>query len=115
MASSAFSLTSTYPAEAFEVVTGQTVIGGMHGEAHHHFCAFCMSWMFTKLDSMDWFVNVRTMLLDAPPVAPPFMESYTSEALPWALTGAKHSFEKFPPEDSYQSLMEEFSANHKKG
>lgn len=109
MSSSAFSLSSGYPSDAFEVVTGEPVIGGLHGPTRHYFCGYCMSWMFTRPDGMDEFVNVRTTMLDAPPTEPPFIETFTNESLPWANTGATHSFETFPPMESFGALMEEFA------
>jgi len=42
------------PAAGFEVTRGEPVIGGIHGpEAHHYFCPYCMTWMFTKPEGMD--------------------------------------------------------------
>lgn len=115
MSSSAFSLSSGYPSEAFEVVKGEPVIGGLHGATRHYFCPYCMSWMFTRPEGMDEFVNVRTTMLDAPPAERPFMEVFTSEALPWAKTGAKHSYETFPPMESFGALMAEFAQNFAAG
>jgi hypothetical protein len=109
MTSSAYSLGSGYPADAFEVVNGEPIIGGLHGPTRHFFCSHCMSWIFTRPEGMNNFVNVRTTLLDQPPQEAPFIETFTSEALPWAKTGAKHSFEGFPPMESYAPLMEEFA------
>jgi hypothetical protein len=115
MSSSAYSLSTGYLAAAFEVVQGEPVIGGLHGPTRHYFCGHCMSWMFTRPEGMDHFVNVRTTLLDEPPQEVPFMETFTSEALPWANTGAKHSFESFPPMESYAPLMEEFARSQAPG
>jgi len=54
-------------------------------------------------------VNVRTTMLDDPPREPPFIEVYTDEALPYALTGAAHSFAQFPPMDQLQPLLASFA------
>ena len=111
MSASAYSLTATIPADGFEVIQGETVIGGLHGDdTRHHFCAWCMSWMFTRPVGMDWFVNVRPTMLDDPNWFEPFMETCTSARLPWASTPAVRSFEVFPEPDSYQGLMEEYAA-----
>jgi hypothetical protein len=59
---------------------------------------------------MGPFVNVRTTMLDTPSRNPPFIEVYTSEALPYALTGAAHSFEQFPPMDQFQPLLAAFAS-----
>jgi len=109
MSASAFSLTSCYAAGQFEIVTGEPVIGGLHGATRHYFCPHCLSWAFTRPEGMEEIVNLRTMMLDDPPRAPPFLETFTSEALPWAKTGATHSFEAFPPMERFQALLAEFA------
>jgi hypothetical protein len=110
MTGGAYSLTSTFPAEAFELLSGEPVIGGLHGEIRHHHCGHCLSWVFTRADMMGPFVNVRTTMLDQVPSEPPFIETYTSEALPWAVIGAPHSFPQFPPMERFQPLMAEYHA-----
>lgn len=104
MASSAFSLTAAVPPEGFEVIAGETVIGGMHGELQHHFCAWCMSWMFTRAEMMP-FVNVRPTMLDDPSWFVPFIETVTKEKLPWATTPAVRSYESFPPMEEFGDLL----------
>jgi hypothetical protein len=49
-------------------------------------------------------------MLDDTPREPPFIEVYTSEALPYATTGATHSFEQFPPMDQLQPLLASFAS-----
>jgi hypothetical protein len=39
----------------------------------------------------------------------PFIETYTSEKLPWAKTPARHSFEQFPAMTEYAGLVAEFA------
>ncbi len=109
MTASAFSLSAAIPAEGFSVTRGEPVIGGLHGPTRHYFCGYCMSWLFTRPEGMDWFVNVRTPMLDDAWPAKPFIETCTSEKLPWATTPAVHSFEKFPPMEQYQLLVEEYA------
>ncbi len=109
MTSSAFSLSSLYPLEAFEVSGLEPVIGGLHGDLRHFFCPHCMSWMFTRFDGMGPFVNIRSTLLDDSSDFRPFIESYTSEKLPWAETPARHSYPKFPPMEDFPGLMAEFA------
>ena len=109
MTASAFSLSVAVPTAGFEV-TGETVIGGLHGDdVHHYFCPHCMSWLYTKPQALDWFVNVRSTMLDGAPGSEPFLETYTSEKLAWVTTPAKHSYEKFPPLEVYGGLIEEFT------
>ena len=110
MSSSAFSLSAVIPAEGFAVTRGEPVIGGLHGkEARHYFCPHCMTWMFTRVDGDFPFVNVRPTMLDHCHWFTPFIETYTSEKLPWASTPAVHSFEKFPPFEQYERLGREYA------
>lgn len=111
MTASAFSLSVMVPSAGFEVISGEPVIGGLHGpDVHHHFCPNCMSWLFTRAEGMDWFVNVRATLLDDDRWATPFMETFTSEKLAWVTTPAKHSFEGFPAPENYPALMQAYAA-----
>src|SRR5262245_17051980 len=94
MTASAYSLSVAIPADGFEVVQGEPVIGGLHGASRHYFCPHCMSWMFTRPEGMDWFVNVRATMFDDTGWYLPFIETWTSEGFPWAKTSAVHSYEK---------------------
>lgn len=109
MSASAFSLTAAVPPDGFEVIAGETVIGGMHGELQHHFCAWCMSWMFTRAEMMP-FVNVRPTMLDDPTWFVPFIETVTKEKLPWATTPAERSYEGFPPMEEFGELLSAYRA-----
>ena len=110
MTGSAFSLTVTVPADGFELVAGKPVIGGLHGPvAHHHHCPHCLSWVFTRAEGFDWFVNVRATMLDQAGWFEPFTELWTKEGLPWARTGAPHSFETSPAMEEYEGLMEAYA------
>ena len=109
MTASAFSLSSLYAFSAFEVIAGEPVIGGLRGATRHYFCPHCMSWLFTRPEGLDEFVNVRATMLEDARGFTPFIETYTSEALPWAKTPAVHSFEKFPPVERYGQLVEDFA------
>ncbi|HEY8614990.1 GFA family protein [Phenylobacterium sp.] len=110
MTASAYSLSVMVPASGFEVVQGETVIGGLREPPAHHFCAFCMSWMFTRPPMAEWVVNVRATMLDDPSWFSPWMETYTCEKLPWADVPAARSFERFPEMDEFQSLMAAYRA-----
>lgn len=111
MSASAFSLSVILPADGFEVTQGEPVIGGLHGaDVRHYFCAHCMTWMFTRPTPMPQIVNVRPTMLDDHRWFAPFMETYAKTKLPWAVTGAVHSFEEFPPMEAYEGLMNEFAA-----
>jgi hypothetical protein len=110
MSGSAFSTTVMAPSDGFEVTEGKPVIGGMHdARVRHHHCDHCKSWVFTRIEPDMGFVNVRGGALDDPSWFAPFVESYTREKLPWAETGARHSFEKFPEPEEYGRLLAEFA------
>jgi hypothetical protein len=109
MSSSAYSLSAAIPSDGFEVIKGEPVIGGLHGaDSHHYFCPRCMSWMFTKPQGMDWFVNLRPTMLDDAAWFSPFIETWTSEKLPWATTPAVHSYAALPAMEEYEGLVKEY-------
>lgn len=109
MTAAPFSLSVAIPSVGFRVTLGEPVIGGLHGATRHYFCPDCLSWLFTRPEAVDSFVNVRTMMLDERTWDAPFIETYTSEKLPWASTPARHSYPRFPPPDAYPRLVAEFS------
>ena len=108
MSASAFSLSLAVPADGFEIVAGDPVLGGLNADMHH-FCPKCMTWMFTRPIGMDWFVNLRPSMLDDHNWFEPYVETWTSEKLPWATTTAKHSFEAVPELDAFQPLIAEYA------
>jgi hypothetical protein len=110
MSSSAFSLSAAIPSGAFAVTRGAAVVGGTRQPPQHYFCADCMTWLFTRPPGVEQFVNVRPTLFDDFHALEPFIETYTSEKLPWVRLPVSHSFEKFPPMESYESLLAEFAA-----
>ncbi|WP_441316772.1 GFA family protein [Halomonas sp. hl-4] len=109
MTSSAFSLSSLFPSTAFAIISGDPVIGGLHGSTRHYFCGHCMSWLFTRPEGMNDFVNVRATMLEDSRAYKPFVETYIDEKLEWAFTGAVHSFSKFPPADKFPELLQEYA------
>jgi hypothetical protein len=110
MTGSAFSASAAFRAEDFAVTDGEPVVGGLRGDPAHFFCPWCMSWMFTRPAQIPWMVNVRTTMLDAPAHLAPFAETYVSEKLAWAETGAAHSYERFPAMEAVAALGAAFSA-----
>lgn len=110
MSSSAFSLSLAVPTPGFEVLTGAPVVGGLHGASQHLFCGFCMTWLFTRPEGIDAFVNLRPTMLDDARWYAPFIETHTDEKLPWAVTGAVHSFTKLPAMDEFPALIAEYAA-----
>lgn len=108
MSASAYSLSAAIPSQGFEVTQGEPVIGGLHGPTRHYFCPHCKSWMFTRPEGFDHFVNVRPTLLDDASWVQPLIETWTQTRLPSVATGARHSYEEFPPVEDYAKLVEEF-------
>lgn len=112
MSASAFSLSAAIPSDAFSITQGEPVIGGLRDAAiHHFFCDYCMSWLFTRTDGLDFFVNIRVTMLADPSPFPPYIETYTSEKLSWASTPAVHSFPQFPPFEDYEDLARKYAAH----
>jgi hypothetical protein len=108
MSASAYSLSAAIPAEGFAVTQGEPVIGGLHGASRHYFCPQCMSWMFTRPEGMDWFVNMRPTMLDDASWFAPFIETWTSEKMPFAETGAVYSYAALPEMEAYEGLVKEY-------
>lgn len=111
MTASAYSLGAAIPTQGFEVIAGEPVPGGLHrAEARHMHCDWCKGWVYTEFAADMGFVNVRATLLEDTSWFAPFVESYTSEALPWAATSAKHRFETFPAMEDFPALIAEYAA-----
>jgi hypothetical protein len=110
MSSSAYSLSVAIPADGFAVTRGEPVVGGLKGGTKHMFCPSCMTWMFTRPEGMDIFVNLRPTMLDDATWFAPFIETYTSTRLPFAQTGAVHGFDTFPPFEDYERLTRDYAA-----
>ena len=111
MSSSAYSLTAMFLKSNFAVTEGEPVIGGLHGEHRHFFCSHCKSWVFTEPHGVDQFVNVRPTMFDDVSWFIPFIETYTSEKLPWVTTPARHSFERFPEMTNFPGLLAEYATH----
>ncbi|WP_319773332.1 GFA family protein [Breoghania sp.] len=107
MTASAFSLSALIPIDGLEIVTGAPVRGGAHTDGiNHYHCPRCMSWLFTKIDMLPQFVNLRATMFDEPDWSRPRVETMTCEKLDWVTTPAQHSFEQFPSPEEVQSLLQ---------
>ena len=109
LSASAYSLTIAVPSEGFTLTRGEPVLGGMRGQHKQFYCPDCKNWLFTRPNGLDFLVNVRATMLDQHHWYEPYVEVNTSEKLPWAVTGAKHSFATQPEVGQYQPLIEAFS------
>jgi len=99
------------PADGFELLSGDVVVGGLHDpDQRHYHCEWCKSWIFTRVSFDASFVNVRATMLDDHAGFSPFAEFWTSEKLPWATTPARHRFERVPPLETFGPLVAEFKA-----
>ena len=65
--------------------------------------------MFTRPAGDDGFVNLRPSTLDDHAWFVPFIEVFTAAKLPWAETGAVHSYATFPEMSEYGGLAREFA------
>lgn len=110
MTASAYSLSAAIPTHGFELTKGEPVLGGLRGAPRHYHCGQCMSWLYTVMPGLDDFVNLRAAALDDPSWFTPYVETYTSEKLAFAETGAKHSYPQFPPMEDFGRLMQEYAA-----
>ena len=109
MTSSAFALTAIIPAQNFRITLGEAVRGGLQqGGGGHFFCDFCKTWVFTRPDDAP-VVNVRPTLFENARWSAPFIEVFTSEKLPWAVTSARHSFARFPDWSEFPNLTAAFA------
>jgi hypothetical protein len=111
MSSSAYALTLMVPASGFAVTAGQPVLGGeQKAFSGHWFCPRCKTWMFTRSpEVIGPFVNLRPTMLDDHAWFAPFIEIFVGEKLPWAATGAKYGFDRFPDEADRARLIAEFA------
>jgi len=105
MTGGAYSLSSLYPWEAFELTRGEPVLGGIKAGTRHYFCPSCLSWLYTRPEGMDDYVNIRSSLFDDAASHQPFMETHHREALPGAATGAVERFDTAPEPDQFGPLL----------
>jgi hypothetical protein len=111
MTGSAYSLSAAIPSDGFQILSGEPVIGGLHGaDIHHQHCDWCKSWMFTTFSAPMGFVNVRATMFDDASWFEPFVETMTREALPWATTPATYRYEGFPEMEDYARLTAAYAA-----
>ncbi|WP_293898930.1 GFA family protein [Phenylobacterium sp.] len=115
MTGSAFSLTVVVPEAGFAVTAGEPVAGGAlrRDDGGHFHCPYCMSWVFTRPGF--GIVNVRATMLDDTAGFTPFAETYVSEKLAWVTTPAVHSYERFPPNESFPQLIADYAAAREAG
>jgi hypothetical protein len=109
MTGGAFSLSSLYPDDRFQILEGETVRGGLKTGPNHRFCASCMSWLYTVPDGFEGFANVRSSLFADAAEHRPYVEMWTREALPLAQSGAEVKYETVPDEAQFGDLMASYA------
>ena len=111
MTASAFSLSAAIPTAGFELLSGEPVVGGLHRpEQRHYHCPHCLSWVFSKADGLEFFVNVRAAMFDDTSWFAPLVDIYTSEKQPWVSTSATHAYPQYPGVEVFKGLMAEYAA-----
>ena len=73
-----------------------------------------MSWLFTRPEGTDDFINIRSTMLENSQLYQPFIETYPDEKLELATSGAKHGFNKFPPQELFPTLLQEYADSESK-
>lgn len=68
-----------------------------------------MSWLFTRPQGIDDLINLRATMLDDASDYVPFMETWTSEKLPWASIPAIHSFAQLPESEEFLHLLQAYA------
>jgi hypothetical protein len=110
MTGGAYSLSAAIPEQGFEVLRGELAPAGVDPGFGHKACPRCHSWLWTKHPMMQGFVNVRASMLDDVSWFAPFVETWTQEALPFALIGAPRSYPGFPAMEEYAGLLDAYAA-----
>ena len=109
LTSGPYSLTLMLPEAGFKV-EGPTEIGALHkADMQHHFCAHCKNWVYSDGERIPGFVNFRSTMLEDASWVTPFVESNVASKLPGVVSGAKYSYQGFPPPENRQMLMEGFA------
>ncbi|TFF25295.1 GFA family protein [Jiella endophytica] len=110
MTAGPYSLTMMLPEAGFTVTSGEPVIGGLKAaEVQHFFCAECLTWVYSKPKRIAGFVNLRSPMLDDTSDITPFIETWTSEKLAFAGTGAAKSYPQFPSPEEYGPMLKAFA------
>lgn len=100
-----YSLGAIYPSAAVAVEAGEPVAIGVDPSSGHKGCARCASWVMSQPLGLGDITVVRSSLFADADRFAPFVESFTSEQLPFAAPVAPHRFERFPDPADFPKLM----------
>ncbi|ALN72256.1 GFA family protein [Aureimonas sp. AU20] len=100
-----YSLGAIYPSVAIAMEAGETRSIGADPKAGHEGCPRCASWVLTRPPGLGDIVVVRSSLFADAALFAPFVESFTSEKLPFVGPVAPHRFERFPDPDEFPRLI----------
>eukprot|EP01132_Coremiostelium_polycephalum_P021607 gene21607-25645_t len=67
------------------------------------------AWMFSRPNGVEDLINLRPTMLDDASGYVPFIETWTSEKLPWATTPAQHSFAQLPERENFPALIQAYA------
>jgi hypothetical protein len=65
--------------------------------------------VYSDGERIPGFVNFRSTMLEDASWVTPFVESNVASKLPGVVSGAKYSYQGFPPPENRQMLMEGFA------
>jgi hypothetical protein len=100
-----YSLGALYHSDAVAIVEGETSPIGADPQAGHQGCPRCASWVLTRPPGLGDITVVRSTLFENAAVFAPFVESFTSEKLPFVSLVAPNHFERFPDPSEFPALM----------
>jgi hypothetical protein len=100
-----YSLGAIYPSAAVALEGKETIPVGADPAAGHRGCPRCASWILSSPPGVGDIVVVRSSLFEDAAAFAPFVESFTSEKLPFVGTVAPHGFERFPDPAEFPALV----------
>ncbi|WP_430246100.1 GFA family protein [Neorhizobium sp. DAR64861/K0K2] len=109
MSAGPYSLGAIYADEAVTIVSGKTSPIGADPYAGHQGCPHCASWVISRPPVLVDMVVVRSALFEDAAAFAPFVETFTSEKLPFVSLIAPHRFERFPNPSEFPTLMSEYA------
>ena len=104
-----YSLGAIYPSAAVTIKAGEVASIGADAQAGHEGCPRCASWVLTRPPGLGDIVVIRSSLFEDAGVFAPFVESFTSERLPFVGPIAPSSYERFPDPTEFPALVSAYA------